>query len=648
MKENSKISSVLPLKVLALITVSIAAVGMVLCAFCVSYLLSCRAYDGVSSYEQTDNCEKRLQFDAYEAVLNIKDLPHPDPDIYREENSNQSLLIMEGEYGPVLYNNFTDREPAVSGTIYVYRSGSAWYYSTNTDGIDTAYTVEYGLKSELTANDSYRFRSSLYSRLYEYRIALPVLAALLGLLFIIDLVFLFSGAGRREGEPGIHLSWLDKIPLDLYAGICAVIIMLFVGIVSIWPIENILDLGNIITNTDGYSELLTKTIDIVILLVPTGYVILSFLLTFAARIKAGKWYRNTVIGLLAILIINFAKMVPSVVRVLLIYTIFWLLFIFFWAGYYPRMIHLFMIVLGGLTVIWIAYQCSQLKKAGSALAEGDMDYEIDDRFMTGPFKEHAENLHSVRNGVQIAVEQQMKSERLKTELITNVSHDIKTPLTSIVNYVDLLQKKHTPEEEEMYLDVLARNSARLKKLTEDLVEASKASTGNISVELVPINIREMIDQSVAEYADKLDAGKLRVIVNVEDPSLAVLADGRLLWRVFGNLLSNCVKYAQAGTRIYLDAFRIPDGKVRIIMKNTSRDQLNVSSDELMQRFVRGDQSRTTEGSGLGLNIAKSLVELQHGTFDLLIDGDLFKAIIELPEAVHEEEVFTNTEENSKA
>ena len=189
----------------------------------------------------------------------------------------------------------------------------------------------------------------------------------------------------------------------------------------------------------------------------------------------------------------------------------------------------------------------------------------------------------------------------------------------------------------MYLDVLARNSARLKKLTEDLVEASKASTGNIAVEPVPINIREMIDQSVAEYSDKLDAGRLNVIVNVEEPSLAVLADGRLLWRVFGNLLSNCVKYAQAGTRIYLDAFRIPNSRVRIIMKNTSRDQLNVSSDELMQRFVRGDQSRTTEGSGLGLNIAKSLVELQHGTFDLMIDGDLFKALIELPEAVHEED-----------
>ena len=637
MKENRKISSVLALKVLALITVSIAAVGMVLCAFCVSYLLSCKAYDGVSAYEHTENCDIRLQQDAYEAVFEIISTPHADPEQYREENCNLSLHIMEGNYGPLLYSNYTEREPSVSGTVYVYNDGNGWYYSDNSEGKNVQYTAEYALKSKLEANDTYRFRSSLYKRLYNARFALPILAVLLGLLLIIDLVFLFSGAGRREGEPGIHLSWLDKIPLDLYAGICAVIIMVFVGIVSIWPIENIFELGNIITNTDGYSELLTKTIDIAILLVPAGYVILSFLLTFAARLKAGQWYRNTVIGLLAVLVINFVKMIPSVARVLLIYTVFWLLFIFFWAGYYPRLIHLFMIILGGLTVIWIAYQCSQLKKAGSALAEGDMDYEIDDRFMTGPFKEHAENLHSVRNGVQIAVEQQMKSERLKTELITNVSHDIKTPLTSIVNYVDLLQKKHTPEEEEMYLDVLARNSARLKKLTEDLVEASKASTGNIAVEPVPINIREMIDQSVAEYSDKLDAGRLNVIVNVEEPSLAVLADGRLLWRVFGNLLSNCVKYAQAGTRIYLDAFRIPNSRVRIIMKNTSRDQLNVSSDELMQRFVRGDQSRTTEGSGLGLNIAKSLVELQHGTFDLMIDGDLFKALIELPEAVHEED-----------
>jgi len=224
----------------------------------------------------------------------------------------------------------------------------------------------------------------------------------------------------------------------------------------------------------------------------------------------------------------------------------------------------------------------------------------------------------------------MKSERLKTELITNVSHDIKTPLTSIVNYVDLLQKPHTEAEGIQYLEVLDRQSKRLKKLTENLVEASKASTGNMAVNLEPTSVMELINQAVEEYRDRLEAGKLEIVVS-QRGDLSILADGKLMWRMMDNLLNNVVKYALPGTRVYVTAQK-EESHVVLAVKNISRDPLNVDADELMERFVRGDSSRHTEGSGLGLNIVQSLTKLQNGQFSLVVDGDFFKAENRMPVA----------------
>ena len=224
------------------------------------------------------------------------------------------------------------------------------------------------------------------------------------------------------------------------------------------------------------------------------------------------------------------------------------------------------------------------------------------------------------------MERQLKSERMKTELITNVSHDIKTPLTSIVNYVDLLQKPHTPAEGEQYLEVLARQSQRLKKLTEDLVEMSKASSGSIPVNLAPVNVVELVNQALAEYEEKLQRANLPVVLTAPQPEILVSADGRLFWRVMDNLLGNCVKYAQPGTRVYVDVVKY-EKKVMISVKNISQAELNLPAEELMERFVRGDSARNTEGSGLGLNIAKTLMSLQKGKLNLVIDGDLFKAVL---------------------
>ncbi|MDY4220648.1 MAG: HAMP domain-containing sensor histidine kinase, partial [Candidatus Faecousia sp.] len=246
--------------------------------------------------------------------------------------------------------------------------------------------------------------------------------------------------------------------------------------------------------------------------------------------------------------------------------------------------------------------------------------------LVGSFRQIGDNLNTLGQAANLAVEERLRSERMKTELITNVSHDIKTPLTSIVSYVDLLQKPHTPEQGAEYLEVLARQSQRLKKLTEDLVELSKASSGTIPVELAPLNVVELVNQALAEYQTKLETAGLTVVLTAVQEEIPVSADGRLFWRVMDNLLSNCIKYALSGTRVYVDVVKY-EKQVMISVKNISRQALNLPAEELMERFVRGDRSRNTEGSGLGLNIAKTLMELQHGSLNLVVDGDLFKAIL---------------------
>lgn len=270
---------------------------------------------------------------------------------------------------------------------------------------------------------------------------------------------------------------------------------------------------------------------------------------------------------------------------------------------------------------------SELKNGGEKLVEGNTKYKINTRFMRGAFKKHGENLNNLNEGMQAAIEERMKSERMKTELITNVSHDIKTPLTSIINYVDLLQKQNiTKEPEASYIEVLVRQSARLKKLIEDLVEASKASTGSIAVELKVMDANLVLAQATAEYMDRLKERELQLVIREADEPVWIMADGRHLWRVFDNLLNNAYKYAMPKTRVYIN-IEATDEQVQFIFKNISKDPLNISSEELMERFVRGDSSRNTEGNGLGLSIAKSLCQLMHAEFDIRIDGDLYKAVV---------------------
>lgn len=441
-----------------------------------------------------------------------------------------------------------------------------------------------------------------------------------GAVFLVLLVFLLCSAGHRRGTEGIVLNWQDKIPLDLYlAGAGAASLLLLNVGVSVF-----------------YSDLLLLT-GSALLFTAVFLICLAVLMTIAARLKAGLWWHNTVIyrglGLIKKLLDRLAsafRLFPLVWRTGLIFcgaTFFnFLLAVWFFnnGDFLPFLIG---VLFNGFLLYAfcrVSLGLQKLRAAGERLASGDADYKVDTRGMYWDFRRHGENLNRVGEGIALAVERQMKSERLKTELITNVSHDIKTPLTSIINYVDLLKKEGLEGKGGEYLEVLDRQSRRLQKLTEDLVEASKASTGNLPVELRRTDVCELLRQAAGEYAERLEAGGLEAVLSAPQAGLFVMADGRLLWRVLDNLLSNACKYSLSGTRVYIDVERQAD-EAAVTVKNISRSRLNVDADELMERFVRGESSRTTEGSGLGLNIARSLAELQKGSFRLAVDGDLFKA-----------------------
>ena len=486
--------------------------------------------------------------------------------------------------------------------------------------------VQCYVSDPISVYDNYYPSYELYNFIYPLRNIVVVIFIFSTLLFVADLVFLTYAAGRHKDFDGVKLNVIDRIPLDLYLVLCVFLFCLLPVIAFDFMYFNVVSI---------LAMLLAIAVDTLILL--------SVVLTLATRIKLGKVWKNTVIYhfsrplksffLRAYLFIRRAvhsisliwRSIISFVVISLLGLILIMLGIFQYAPGVIVVILLADIILL-VAVCMIAMNLRDLQKGGRALAAGDFDYKVNTAQLHWEFKDHGKNLNSIGAGMLIAVEQRMKSERLKTELITNVSHDIKTPLTSIINYVDLLKKDPTPEETKTYLEVLDRQSKRLKKLTEDLVEASKASTGNLPVSMIKTDVGELVHQAVGEYSERLLASKLDPVISVPDDGAFIMADGRLLWRVIDNLLNNACKYSQPNTRLYMDIYKEEDSVI-MSFKNISRDRLNMSSDELMERFVRGDSSRSTEGSGLGLNIAKSLITLQGGDLDLHIDGDLFKAEI---------------------
>ena len=287
------------------------------------------------------------------------------------------------------------------------------------------------------------------------------------------------------------------------------------------------------------------------------------------------------------------------------------------------------ILLVSVLVFRKAKDFTKIREGVRKVKNGDLGHKIEIA-KKGEFKDLAEDINSISDGLDQAIDNELKSERLKSELITNVSHDIRTPLTSIITYIDLLKNEDDEAKKEEYIKVLDAKAHRLKSLTDDLFEASKVSSGNIPVNFRRIDIVSLIKQGLGEMSDKIESNQLEFIVESEVEEIFVYADGDLLWRAIENLLSNIFKYSLKNSRVYID-LRKRDDRIYLSIKNISAYKLNITSEELMERFKRGDESRTSEGSGLGLSIVESLIELQKGRFRLDIDGDLFKTTIDLPE-----------------
>nr|WP_304970495.1 sensor histidine kinase [uncultured Acetatifactor sp.] len=578
---------------------------------------------------------------------------------------------------------------------------------------DEPYLIRVYVDPSFLIDDDFQRTTEVVTKAYDIRYML-IWAAVGGIVLCIFLfVFLMCGAGHQNGRDGIVPGVLASIHFDVLTFLFAMIAVVpsFIGL-------NVLRYGNDMAQ--------------IALLVIGGTLLVVwgtlYCMEFATRLKRGNCFRYTLIyavlrgcfrlcwflgrGIAAML-----RGIPLVLTVVVAYLGLCILEflgvivfiresagVFLWA---MEKVALFPVIM------YIALACRTLLKAGRALAEGQGDYKVDTSRMLGEFKEHGENLNSLGQGISKAVAERLRSERLKTELITNVSHDLKTPLTSIINYADLIceesmggglsaareaarSAKETFEEARggvmagnlgetekshaapagggagivdgspldrrggsdvfagdgigdgsahteqgrgitanphadvsriaEYAQVLLRQSRRLKKLLEDLLEASKATTGNLEVSLEPCEVGVLLSQAVGEYQQRMEEKQLDLIIRQPDEIGRIMADGRHLWRVFDNLLNNICKYAQERSRVYLSVEE-RDGYVRIIFRNMSKYPLDISAEELEERFVRGDKSRHMEGNGLGLSIAKSLVELQDGEMEITIDGDLFKVTL---------------------
>jgi signal transduction histidine kinase len=300
-----------------------------------------------------------------------------------------------------------------------------------------------------------------------------------------------------------------------------------------------------------------------------------------------------------------------------------------WGG----ILSIFIVLFSLFTIAYSFRKLAMINKiiiGAERICSGDLNYSIEAKGK-GNLARLANNINNMKAGLKNSIENEVKSDRLKTELITNVSHDLKTPLTSIINYVDLLKKDDiSTEEMRDYIKVLDRKSQRLKVLIEDLFEASKAASGALELNIERVEVSSLLKQTLAEFEEKIKEAELDFRVSYPEEKLYTMADGKKLWRVFENLITNILKYSLNRTRVYILMFN-EEGKIKISMKNISAYELEIDSEELVERFKRGDKSRNTEGSGLGLAIAKSLVELQKGVFNIEIDGDLFKVIMEFTE-----------------
>lgn len=555
-----------------------------------------------------------------------------------ERNAEVAILKPENMWvadsGEFLWKSYGDEEAMAENGFYSYMykdimlplysdsqgsDGLLLIADDSSEAVEEPYTVRVFFDLRLEKQDDIREIVLLAKCLYRFRYAAFWFCGGAAVLLAVCVIFLLCGAGHKNGREGIVPGFLTGIPFDVM-----ILGMLFV-LKAAWHLAK-----------SYYISYLYAVAFLCIIILALG---LIFFWDLAIRLKLGKLWKYTLIYW----VLRFLKRgmramwrlvleIPLVWTVVAAYLAVCLLEILGiyrftrmrsggWLAWWMEKAMLLAVVL------YVALTCSKLLKASRELAAGHEDYRVDTGHMVGAFLEHGENLNSIGRGVSRAVEEKMKSERLKTELISNVSHDLKTPLTSIINYAELIGMEETENTAiKEYAEVLLRQSGRLKRLLENLVEASKAVTGSLEVNLAPCEAGVLLSQAVGEYQQRMEEKGLDLRVSRPEEAVWILADGRHLWRVFDNLLNNICKYAQEGSRVYLNLEQ-GEGKVFIIFRNMSGYALDVSHQELEERFVRGDKSRHMEGNGLGLSIAKSLTEQQKGQMNIVIDGDLFKVIL---------------------
>ena len=606
------------------------------------YLLAYRKAQAYASRELGNCSEEILEYAGMNYIFS-------EPDGYSFTDSNWHLkLTLDGE--TLLEEGAEDMEEGYTFSYQIESSyltasrtekDSSWTTAVYEDGQWVEYWLDYAPAPDYTAyvyldatvleGTSYEILGNLYAYRYSFVWAL-VISLVLAAMGIVTLCLCAGQTAEGTVCPG----GLNRLPLDLYAladaGILTGIAYAVVGLVQ-WVDTNI---------HFAFLSLLAPTV-LLAAVVVVGYI---FALAAQMKAKRGFWWRHSAVGFCLRRIYlggkwvlrgfsSLAGMLPVIWQWLL--TALLLAFLTCLAAVetfarYGNGIWLLLALAADLFMVaYSGYAMGVLLSGAKEMTKGNLNRKINTKYLIGSFREFAQQLNSLSETAVVAAQKQMKSERMKSELITNVSHDIKTPLTSIVSFVDLLQKPHTEEQEKEYLEVLARQSGRMKKLIEDLIEMSKANTGNITVNPEKLDAVETVNQALGEFADKLAMARLQPVFHQPEHPVYIQADGRLAWRVLSNVLSNAVKYALPDTRLYIDLAK-QDGEVLLSVKNISREEIRVTADELMERFVQGDISRNTEGSGLGLNIARSLMEVQHGQLKLLLDGDLFKVTLVFPGA----------------
>ena len=509
-------------------------------------------------------------------------------------------------------------------TVAGYVNASDYVYASV---VDTAYPVK----------DDFYEQKQIFTQYAAGAKAAGIGAVLAVAAYLAILVLLTIGAGRSAEDEEVHLVKFDHIKTEPAA----------VGVILLWAVVMLVvtKAGIFTWQSVNGETIYTENKQIYLQGMAVGclgalYSCAMFLLGYLSlvrRIKAKTVWKNSVFRWLLLFLKEMLqnirylwKMMIGLAAFLLFH---WLTYIFAADGSTTWAWAFILLVTDAAAFVWMVQKAKGTGKIMigiEKIAGGEVEYQIPVNGLLAEQKEIAEKVNSIGEGLETALAKSMKSERLKTDLITNVSHDIKTPLTSIINYVELLKQEDFKDPKiRRYIEVLEQKSQRLKTLTEDVVEASKVSSGNITLEFMNLNLVEMIQQTSGEFEEKFKAGDLEEVMNLPNEEIVIRADGRRLWRVLSNIYNNAAKYAMQGTRVYADLEK-KDGMACFSLKNISARPLNIPASELTERFIRGDVSRSTEGSGLGLSIAQSLTEMQGGTFELYLDGDLFKVTIKFP------------------